>query len=189
MNNDLVLAIHHDDLTLHVGRANDLAGHVDPSGSRTRIGSTTGTPRLKEGGNDRDLADRIHDSFAYFDEHGRRLAPLQTRDGTEFVTVGRHDKSDFDVEPGELVVRINSALVHVQEVLDENPELGDEPHAPDDERPPRRHTHVPRPEGTLAEVLRALAPAFFPADPIDSRMHPMHTRGWFHNLCHKAGRR
>lgn len=181
MINDFVVAIGVDNTMLHVGRAEDLTDHLVASRSHAEVESKLGIfHQIDEDETSHELSSR---SLEFFDGQGRRLVLRRRDSGAAFFLKDQFTQQA--IEPGLLLDRINLALSHMQEVLDKHPELGDGGSIVigKDEIPQGRHTRVPRPAGSLNEVLSALAVLFFPA----GSLHPTHVRGWFHNLGHAAG--
>jgi hypothetical protein len=137
-----VLAIMPDNGSLHVGTADAAAPHLAT-----------------------DVAEGEPD---YFDQEGRPLALVTAQNGTSVFTV---DMRVPAVAESVLLGRINAALDHLQEVLNEQISEG----LPDDEG-----GEVPRPTGSLDHVLGQLAIAF-------DNLEDTNKGNWFHNLAHAAG--
>ena len=138
---EYVLAIMPDNRSLHVGMADSAALHMS--------------------------GDRIDGEPDYYDMTGRPL--ILTREfGTWVFELNTRAAS---VPENVLLGRINAALDHLQEVLNEQISEG----LPDDEG-----GEVPRPTGSLDHVLGQLAIAF-------DNLEDTNKGNWFHNLAHAAG--
>ncbi len=166
----LVLAISSDDSMLHVGSASGVLAHLAPPSpkrpgrpspphftphavTRTAVGVTPGS------------------CLQLFDVSGVRLTIRSPRKNSTLAAVHPPEV----VPERALLARISAALDHMQSVLDANPALGKDGQI--------QHDSVPRPEGSLIEVLTQLA-VFF--DPLDPKIQT--NRGnWLHNLAHAAG--
>jgi len=153
---DLALAIDDEDRTLHVGPATAVLAHLRASDGEQP--ESVAHASAESAGADRPVL-RVYDS------QGRPL-------GTEGVRA-----SDATVDESTLLRRIETALAHMQSVLDEDPgrfQAG--PDAPE-------VTAVPRPQGSLQEVLQQLAEAF----ALQEKDDPRNKGNWFHMLAHAAG--
>jgi hypothetical protein len=99
----------------------------------------------------------------YFDGDGRPLMLLRSRNGTSLFEV---NPAGTQVDDEVLLERIDTALAHMQVVQNQQGQASDE---------------VPRPLGSLEEVLRELGNAF-------DNLVTVPTKGnWLHNLSHAAG--
>lgn len=157
---DLVVAISTDDSFLHINPLAELLGHM-----RQHVEEESGTHAVHEG-HDGHVGDtRV---LEFFDAGGRPLHPQLNPD---LQLVGFFTDPEVQVATDELLTRISRALDGAQAKLDADPDLGKQQGLPP-------ATDVPRPNGSLEEVLANLAAAF--------DMHPGagHRAGWFHNLFH-----
>ena len=170
----LVLAITSDDSLLHVGSASGVIAHlaysapVTPEVASLRRSTTPFTPHATTHAT---VEATPTSSIQLFDASGTRLTIRSPRKNPTLAAVHPPDVSS---ETG-LLARISAALDQMQSALDANPQLGKDG--------PIQHDSVPRPDGSLVEVLTQLA-AFF--EPLDPRIAT--NRGnWLHNLAHAAG--
>ncbi|SDS10261.1 hypothetical protein [Jiangella sp. DSM 45060] len=102
-----------------------------------------------------------------YDAAGRRLWPVVT---AELVVTGFVPGAGPG-DPDAVAARVATALELAQQRLTADPDLGRQQSLP-------TATEVPRPKGSLADVLGALN------DELDVRPGPGHRAGWFHNLFH-----
>lgn len=102
-----------------------------------------------------------------YDGAGRRLRPVVTAD----LVVTGFAAEDGPGDPDAVAARVATALELAQKRLDTDPDLGRQQSLPP-------ATEVPRPAGSLADVLAALDAE------LDVRPGPGHRAGWFHNLFH-----
>lgn len=169
----LVLAITSDDSLLHVGGASGVLAHLAPPipprpGAAPRSSPPRFTPHAVTG----TTVDATPGScLQLFDDSGVRLTIRSPRKNSTLVAVHPRDV----VSERVLLARISAALDHLQSTLDANPHLGKDG--------PIQHDSVPRPEGSLIEVLTQLATFF---EPLDPRI-PSNRGNWLHNLAHAAG--
>src|SRR5215217_963272 len=131
---DLALAIDDDDRTLHVGPASAVLEHL--RAAEAEQPESVAHASAESAGEGTRLALRVYDS------QGRPW-------GAEGL-----ERSSATVDESTLLRRIDTALGHMQRVLDDDPgEFQSGPDAPE-------VTAVPRPQGSLQEVLQQLADAF-----------------------------
>lgn len=170
----LVLVITSDDTLLHAGSGSGVIAHLAPAKSPAPEASSLGSepPRFAPHVLTRAAVEaEPASSLQLFDAAGVRLTIRAPKKGGQLVAVYPPDVVSEDA----LLARISAALDHMQSVLDADPDLGKDG--------PIQHDAVPRPEGSLVEVLTELS-AFF--EPLDPRIPP--SRGnWLHNLAHAAG--
>ncbi|WP_116947182.1 hypothetical protein [Jiangella endophytica] len=102
-----------------------------------------------------------------YDATGRRLWPVVT---AELVVAG-FGPDGGAADPDAVAARVATALELAQRRLTADPGLGRQQSLPP-------ATEVPRPKGSLADVLDALN------GELDVRPGPGHRAGWFHNLFH-----
>jgi hypothetical protein len=139
--NEYVLAIMPNNRSLHVGMADSAAPHM--------------------------AGDSLEGEPDYYDKNGRPLVLITAQNGNSVFTL---DLRSPGVAEAVLLARINAALDHLQEVLNEQIRDG----------VPGEVGEVPRPSGSLEVVLGQLAIAF---DFLDDT----NKGNWFHNLAHAAG--
>lgn len=173
-SDDLVLAITSDDSLLHVGPASGVTAHLAPRiSARPEVASqrTSPSPFTPHAVTRATVEATPAGSIQLFDASGVRLTIRSPRKNPTVVAVHPPDVVPEQV----LLARISAALDHMQSALDANPDLGKDG--------PIQHDSVPRPEGSLVEVLTQLAALFEPLDPRIAT-----NRGnWLHNLAHAAG--
>ncbi len=186
MDEDLVLALGGDDRVLHVVPRDRLPKHFKagrPTVTHGRATSVPTAPVLTATTGRRPRVD-VHDlelhhavfsgagvevvAWQYYDQTGRELFPGPT---------GEFARGPGPAVPEEqLLIRMSRALGYLQAILDTST-------VPEIERDRRIGRRVPRPTGTLAEVLPTLPGlfGFFPGDQIPN------DGGWLHRLAHAAG--
>ena len=167
-----VLAITSDDSLLHVGSADGVMAHLAPVRARPEAPLRTTRSLLTPHAVTLAAAEASPArSIQLFDAAGVRLTIRSPRKNPTMAAV-----QPPDVLPEKyLLARISAVLDNMQSALDANPDLGKDG--------PLRHDSVPRPEGSLVEVLTQLAASFEPLDP-----QIRSNRGnWLHNLAHAAG--
>ncbi|BBH68631.1 hypothetical protein ACTI_53160 [Actinoplanes sp. OR16] len=149
----LMLAIRDDNRFLHVGPGGIALAHL----------------REEETGVPLDYGEGARDPFDFFDGDGVRW--LREPPGTGLRLV----PADAEVTPPRFLLdRIDAVLAHMQVVLNETPGFGSVPGPP--------MVRVPRPEGTLPEVMVRLDELFRGLRP------PQPDKGsFFHMLAHLAG--
>jgi hypothetical protein len=147
----LLLAIAPDNATVHVGPANLMAGHVS-------LGLHAATAKLR--------APLPLPTLELFDESGRRLTPVWVGGQLTFTL----DPTQAPTDEQLLLDRIDAALAQLQVQQDLKPL----PNGPADGR-------VPRPVGSLPEVIGKLAVEFDFLSPAPNRGN------WLHQLAHAAG--
>ena len=153
---ELVLAISSDNTFLHVDELGSLIGHLHRHAEESAAPSA---------------AAHTHDErvVQFFDAMGYRLLPKLNPD---LQLVGFTVSADDPMSAELLLARIGEALDAAQARLDADPELGNQQSLP-------AATAVPRPTGSLADVLGSLAEEFDMGSA-----HGGHRAGWFHNLFH-----
>lgn len=199
---DLLLCISPDNRMMHIGPASEVLRHVAVSaaagGSPAQPSATarTAPKRMPVTAHQPSTAAPLE----VYDIAGRRIppdrlaelaqpgAPSQPTAGRDTVLArrlpGGFDDPEHFPPAGSshresrrtLLRRINESLDFAQAYLTEHPQAGYQGPG----IPPA--TEVPRPTGTYAEVLQALASQLAPLDP-----NVQSNRGnWFHNLWHAA---
>ncbi|HEY5845437.1 MAG TPA: hypothetical protein VIT42_01485 [Microlunatus sp.] len=169
----LVLAIAHDDTLLHVGSAAEVLAHLAPSiPGRPQSSSSTGSHAFTlPAGTRISVKSTPAISLQLFDSRGVRLTIHSPRKHPAVAAVFPPDT----VPERVLLARISAVLDHMQKALDANPDLGKDGRI--------QHDSVPRPDGSLIDVLTQLAALF---EPLDPRI-PTNRGNWLHNLAHAAG--
>jgi hypothetical protein len=168
----LVLAITRDDTLLHVGSAGGVVAHLAPVRGRPKAPLRTTRSLFTPHAVTLEAVEvSPARSIQLFDAAGVRLT---IRSPLKNPTVAAVQPPDVLPEK-YLLARISAVLDHMQAALDANPDLGKDG--------PLQHDSVPRPEGSLAEVLSQLAASFEPLDP----QTPSNRGNWLHNLAHAAG--
>lgn len=153
---DLVVAISTDNTFLHVDELGGLIGHLHVHAEESA------TPSAAAHNHD----ERV---VQFFDSTGHRLLP-KLNPNLQLVgfTVSAEDPMSAEL----LLGRIGEALDAAQARLDADPDLGKQQSLP-------TATEVPRPTGSLADVLGSLASEFDMQAGSGG-----HRAGWFHNLFH-----
>lgn len=159
----VLLAVSDDDRTVHVGSAGAMAAHLTTEGGLAQSAV----------------------SFEFFGPDGQPWSPGKVNGAFALQPTPGAPPTD----PQLLLDRIDAALAHMQVYLDRHPELGaGSGQVAGESRFVAQRSgqlllaaRVPRPTGTLPQVLAALQAEY-------DFLAPSPTRGnWLHNLAHAAG--
>jgi hypothetical protein len=155
---DLVMAISTDNSFLHVTLLAEMVSHLHQHAEASEAVPSEAA------------AAHTHDErvVQFYDAQGYRLVPNLNPD---LRLVGFTVDHDHQTDAEVLLARIDEALDAAQARLDADPDLGVQQSLPP-------ATAVPRPTGSVAEVMDSLESEF--------GLHPGHGHraGWFHNLFH-----